>query len=688
MIKLKEAVLTRFGKFKNETVKFSDGFQVIYGLNESGKSTLQLFLRVMLYGMPTQRRAGRTIIDRDKAIPWHEKTAEGILRLEADGRKIEIHRCFGKTAAGDKIETIDALSGEPIRELCSADVGAKLLNMSENIFEKTLWVRQGSVFPTGKDEEISKKLMNLCDTGDEEVSAERTMKNIDAKIKSIRAKDKRGTPGSLDVLRREKEEKNEERYRLVSMIRQRAAAEKKLSILKEKLAETDKKTERLAAEEQVRMELIALEEKSKKWNRAESLREKIDELKADEKFEKYKSIQADDVAEAEKSENRLNSIDQSEIKSYDINESDCRISGRGKLISVFGCAVTAAAVLISVLNPSAMPLGLVLAAVGISAAIIGAVVYKNDRRVYSENIKRVNELKNRTAETEKEKSEIKNGIDVILKRFGCADVGELKRSYLYCCDIRTESEKLICAYNAVTDGENLDDLKAAHDRLAAADTSITGRDIAAEIKQQRELQKRLQQEIAELSRASGYVPGEFKNPAELDAEIAMIDEDIKKQETILKAAEMAEKVFKEVYERRRSDFTPMLNKKVKEYLKLLTNGRYSDIRISDEYSARISPDGGSVYDSGYFSCGTCDQVYLALRLAVGILAGDGNEPIFIDDMLTAYDDERAAAATELLSKMSEERQVIMFTCHRRDKENAEQLGAVIKELEEEYVNGC
>ena len=133
MIKLKEAVPVSFGKFKNETIKFTDGFQVIYGQNETGKSTLQLFLRVMLYGMPVQRRVGKNIIDRDRAIPWHERNAEGILRLEADGRNIEIHRFFGKTAAGDKVETVDAATGEPIPELCCNDIGGKLLGMSESM---------------------------------------------------------------------------------------------------------------------------------------------------------------------------------------------------------------------------------------------------------------------------------------------------------------------------------------------------------------------------------------------------------------------------------------------------------------------------------------------------------------------------------------------------------------------------
>ncbi len=684
MIKLKEAVPVSFGRFKNETIKFTDGFQVIYGQNETGKSTLQLFLRVMLYGMPVQRRLGKNIIDRDRAIPWHERNAEGILRLEADGRNIEIHRFFGKTAAGDKVETVDAATGEPIPELCCNDIGGKLLGMSESMFEKTMWIRQGSVFPTGKDEEISKKLMNLCDTGDEDISAEHTLKNLDAIIKSIRAKDKRSTPGRLDVLRKEKEEKTEERYRLTSMIRQRETAEKKLGALKESLRETEKKIERLAEDEQTQIELRALEDKAKKWNQAKNLKDRVEQYETDDRFRRYCNITFEEAAEAEKLENLIDTIDQSQIKSYDIDESGCYPGSAGRWIAAFGCVIAAAVILTMSLRLMVMPIAAILIIFGVFVAVLGAVMQLRERKSAAEKLKHVTELKNEIAEREAEKTKLRNALDVVLKKYGCRTASELREHALYCNEIRMESEKLMCAYNAVTEGENLEDLHEAAVKIdASTNPGIIYRDIQAEIKEQREQQTRLQQEISELGRASGYVTGELKNPAEIDAELAAIDDDIKEQETRLKAAEMADKVFRKVYERRRSDFTPVLNKKVNEYLKTLTNGRYSDIRISDEYNIRISPDGGNLYDLGYFSCGACDQIYLALRLAIGALTGDGKEPVFIDDMLTAYDDERASAAAELLSKMSEERQVIMFTCHRRDMDNAEQLGAVIKKLEEE-----
>ena len=50
-MKIKELRLKNFGKFINKEIHFSDGMNVIYGENESGKSTLYTFIRAMLFGL-------------------------------------------------------------------------------------------------------------------------------------------------------------------------------------------------------------------------------------------------------------------------------------------------------------------------------------------------------------------------------------------------------------------------------------------------------------------------------------------------------------------------------------------------------------------------------------------------------------------------------------------------------------
>ena len=56
-MKITELILKNFGKFTNKQILLTDGINIIYGENESGKTTLHTFLKGMLFGM--ERKRGR-----------------------------------------------------------------------------------------------------------------------------------------------------------------------------------------------------------------------------------------------------------------------------------------------------------------------------------------------------------------------------------------------------------------------------------------------------------------------------------------------------------------------------------------------------------------------------------------------------------------------------------------------------
>ena len=72
--------------------------------------------------------------------------------------------------------------------------------------------------------------------------------------------------------------------------------------------------------------------------------------------------------------------------------------------------------------------------------------------------------------------------------------------------------------------------------------------------------------------------------------------------------------------------------------------------------------------------GTCDQLYLALRLATLQLetVPRCELPLIIDDILIQFDDARAAAALRILARLGLQRQVIFFTHHEHLLEIASQ----------------
>ena len=63
--------------------------------------------------------------------------------------------------------------------------------------------------------------------------------------------------------------------------------------------------------------------------------------------------------------------------------------------------------------------------------------------------------------------------------------------------------------------------------------------------------------------------------------------------------------------------------------------------------------------------GTCDQLYLALRLAsleTWLQRGEPM-PFIVDDILVSFDNQRAVATLEVLAELSAQTQVIFFTHH-------------------------
>ena len=47
---IKKVNIIAFGRLKNKIIEFDDGINVVYGENEAGKSTIQAFIKVWLYG--------------------------------------------------------------------------------------------------------------------------------------------------------------------------------------------------------------------------------------------------------------------------------------------------------------------------------------------------------------------------------------------------------------------------------------------------------------------------------------------------------------------------------------------------------------------------------------------------------------------------------------------------------------
>lgn len=124
------------------------------------------------------------------------------------------------------------------------------------------------------------------------------------------------------------------------------------------------------------------------------------------------------------------------------------------------------------------------------------------------------------------------------------------------------------------------------------------------------------------------------------------------------------------------------------FLSRLTKDRFTGLRIDGEGTNRaliVTGADDTDYETTALSEGTASQLYLALSLA-GVLevenerrhAGLETIPIFLDDVLMAFDDERAASALDLLAEIGLEQQIILFTHHAAVREQAASLSGAAR----------
>ena len=110
MIRLQRIEIQNFGKLRQVSYDFDGQVQVFYGVNEAGKTTLQRFLKTMLYGV--SKRGGRDEVkERERILPWNGGTAGGSLYLQKDGQELMITRAFGQRPSADEIRVFDRRTG-------------------------------------------------------------------------------------------------------------------------------------------------------------------------------------------------------------------------------------------------------------------------------------------------------------------------------------------------------------------------------------------------------------------------------------------------------------------------------------------------------------------------------------------------------------------------------------------------
>ena len=128
------------------------------------------------------------------------------------------------------------------------------------------------------------------------------------------------------------------------------------------------------------------------------------------------------------------------------------------------------------------------------------------------------------------------------------------------------------------------------------------------------------------------------------------------------AAQEITRISKSFYE----DMQDELNAEISRYVSLFTAGAYDSVRLDEQGQLQILTEGREVRPE-LLSRGTLEQMYLALRLAVGkVVTKEEPLPILLDEAFAMYDEDRLAQTLQTLSTL--QNQIFLFTCQKREVE--------------------
>ncbi|HIV16582.1 MAG TPA: AAA family ATPase [Candidatus Alectryocaccobium stercorigallinarum] len=198
--------INRFGKLHDEKVEFTDGFNIVYGPNESGKSTLYGFIAAMLFGMNRSRgKASKT----DDFTRFEPKEApfeySGRIEFESGGKEYILSRDF---AAGKKRDML--VSADDMKTLSAedTDVGRLLGGISQNTYKNTWGAAQGGETDAGALMQALTDRYSVYENGTQyDGTVSKSLGELASRRKSLEAEN-----------RRMQKQKEEEAAKLMSQI--------------------------------------------------------------------------------------------------------------------------------------------------------------------------------------------------------------------------------------------------------------------------------------------------------------------------------------------------------------------------------------------------------------------------------------------------------------------------------------
>ncbi len=218
----------------------------------------------------------------------------------------------------------------------------------------------------------------------------------------------------------------------------------------------------------------------------------------------------------------------------------------------------------------------------------------------------------------------------------------------------------------------------------------SGRDHAGEVAEARSALARLEEQWQRLVEDIARVKNEMA-ALETGEELArarqrreMLREKLAEAAGRWQTAVLARALLDLAREKHERERQPAVLALASEYIGPMTGGRYSRVvaPVGAPHALEVEEPGGRRVPAGALSRGAAAQLYLSVRLALARHLGTVlvSMPVILDDVLVDFDAGRLRGALQVLDLAARHQQIILFTCHEHILATAQGAKASIFKL--------
>lgn len=645
-MKINKIKINSYGKLKEKEIKLKDGINIIYGKNESGKSTLLNFIVNSFYGI-SKNKKGKEYSDVEKYTPWLGEEFSGKLEYELNNKnKYEIYRDFKKKNPKIFNENMEDISKEfNIDKSKGNEFFYEQTKVDEELFLSTVVVGQQEV-KLGKQEQniLVQKIANLVGTGDDNVSYKRAIDRINR--------------------------------RLLDEIGTQRSREKPINIINKKIEDLEQKKQELEKYEDIKYEIEEnknkLEEEISDLNNKNNLLKEIKIINEKEKIEKEKikikeNIKKENIEKIKLIKEKINKIKNENKNIFEINnektKNNKKINNEKNKLNKKIIIVFIFLLIINFLQFIFIKNKLInyIFLLTVPMTLIYFIILKNklNKKIKKQKNIDENNLKN-IEKINLEINNLNNEINLLEKNNNNLEkeINNLKSNLNL--KINLEKEKIKNKYlNKIEKSEiiNFINLENINYEIEKLQNEINN--------------KKIRSHTLELDQKN--IEPKLDNLSKIEEELVNNNERMSTLNKLNLSFELAKEILAESYEEMRNTVTPKFTQELSKNISEITEKKYSKIMFNDEQGLIVELESGNYVPASKLSIGTIDQLYLSLRLSMIDELSEENLPIILDEAFAYYDTERLTNILEYLDEKYKTHQIILFTCTNREKEILEKI---------------